>query len=80
MQRLIAADIPQRLRAPAADASEVKWRGSVSQSETQPGVRRYASTLIISLLLLNFHNKLLPMAALMMVAEMLMVTSVVVWI
>ena len=32
------------------------------------------------LLLLNFHNKLLPMAALMMLAEMLMVTSVVVWI
>ena len=39
MQRLIAADIPQRLRAPTADASEVKWRGSVSQFETQPGVR-----------------------------------------
>ena len=29
--------------------------------------------MIVSLLLLNFHNKLLPMAALMMVAEMLMV-------
>ena len=79
MQRLIAADIPQRLRAPAADASEVKWRGSVSQFETQPGARS-ASTLIVSPLLLNFRNKLLPMAALMMVAEMLMVTSVVVWI
>ena len=37
LQRLIAADIPQRLRAPTADASEGKWSGSVSQFETQPG-------------------------------------------